>query len=398
MIHGAVKPQTKPWRIHCRFYLHNVTIVSVYIISAFTSEWGIFTFSCSDWLLGPPFFSPVDATVCSYNPCKCSPTDWKPQAWQPWPSVGRCPGLLLSPCLSAAASGMLWLPGEVSPCHSALASSEQLGSAATNQMSLPCVMFSLSSQSVAATGWCGKGLVLAQLCRGQMQAPESDADTIKKHLLRGDIIFSLCCMSGRAMELKGMGWFYNPRVNHSSQSWKVLIYHRRLLSLDTCMQAQTAGKIRALVHSWLDRNVWGSLEGTEKILLKSFKSWCSKQKIAVQSQCISFTILNTVYTFLLSPSLAYARLNWWLNPSEGFPPAFQHLLFVFPHFYFSFPESWGAGFLTCCLKLSPPLPPITHPSHLLNRANAILVQGAGARLRNYKIQATIKPYKEGASW
>lgn len=235
------------------------------------------------------------------------------------------------------------LPGEVSPCHSALAGSEQLGSAATNQMSLP-VMFSLSSQSVAATGCCAKGLVLAQLCRGQLQAPESGVDTIKKHLLRGDIIFSLCWMSGRAMELKGMGWCCNPRVNHSSQSWKVLIYHRRLLSLDTCMQAQTAGKIRAVVHSWLDRNVWGCLEGTEKFLSKSYKSWCLKQKIAVQSQCISFTILNTVYTFLLSPSLGYARLNWWLNSSEEFPPAFQHLLFVFPTSIFPFLKAEMQGF------------------------------------------------------
>lgn len=93
MIHGAVKPQTKPWRIHCRFYLHSVTMVSLFIISAFTSEWGIFTFSCSDWLLSPLFFSPVDATACSYNPCKSSPINWKPQAWQPWPAVGGCPGL-----------------------------------------------------------------------------------------------------------------------------------------------------------------------------------------------------------------------------------------------------------------------------------------------------------------
>lgn len=143
---------------------------------------------------------------------------------------------------------MLWLPGEVSPCHSALASSEQLGSAATNQMSLP-VVFSLSRQTVAASGWCGKGLVLAQLCRVQMHAPESGVDTVQKHLLRGDIIFSLCCMSGWAMELKGTGWCCNLRVNHSRQSWKVLIYHRRLLSLDRCMQAQTTGKIRAVVYS-----------------------------------------------------------------------------------------------------------------------------------------------------
>lgn len=136
------------------------------------------------------------------------------------------------------------------------------------------------------------------------------------------------------MELKGMGWCCNPRVNHSSQSWKVLIYHRRLLSLDRCIQAQTAGKIRAVVHSWLDRNVWGSLEGTEKFLLKSFKSWCLKQKIAAQSQGIPFTILNTVYIFLLSPSLAYTGLNWWLNSSEGFRPAFQRLLFVSPLLFF----------------------------------------------------------------
>lgn len=173
-------------------------------------------------------------------------------------------GCLLSHCLSAAASGLLWLPGDVSPCHSALAGSEQLGSAATNQMSLP-VMPSLSSQTLAATGWCGKGLILAQLCRGQMLAPESGADMVQKHLLRGDIIFSSCCMSGWAMELKGIGWCCNPRVNHSSQSWKVLIYHRRLLSLDRCMQAQTAGKIRAVVHSWLDWNVWCCLESTGKI-------------------------------------------------------------------------------------------------------------------------------------
>lgn len=212
-------------------------------------------------------------------------------------------------------------------------------------------------------GWGGKGLVLAQLCRGQMHRPQSGADMVQKHLLRGDIMFSLCCMSGRATELKGMGRCCNPRVNHSSQSWKVLIYHRRLLSLDRCMQAQTAGKIRAVVHSWLDWNVWGCLEGTEKILLKPFKSWCLKQKIAVQSQGISFTILNTVYTFLLSPCLAHTRLNWWLNSSEGFPPAFQHLLFVFPHFYFSFHEGWDAGFLSCCLYLSLPPSP-TPPSPL----------------------------------
>lgn len=51
------------------------------------------------------------------------------------------------------------------------------------------------------------------------------------------------------MELKGTGWCCNLRVNHSRQSWKVLIYHRRLLSLDRCMQAQTTGKIRAVVYS-----------------------------------------------------------------------------------------------------------------------------------------------------
>lgn len=338
MIYGAVKPQTKPWRIHCRFYLHSVTIVSVFIISAFTSEWGIFTFPCSDWLLSPTF-SLVDATVCSYKPCKCSPIDWKPQAWQPWPAAGSCPGLPRSLLLCSSLRDAVTPWRDVSmPVH---ATPWQAGSSSallpqTRCRSPECFPCPAKPWQPHHMGWCGKGLVLAHLCRGQIRAPESGVDTVQKHLLRGDIIFSLCCMSGWAGELKGMGWCCNPRVNHSSQSWKVLIYHRRLLSLDRCMQAQTAGKIRAMAHSWQDRNVWGCLEGTEKILLKSFKSWCLKQKMAVQSQGISFTILNTVYTSLFSPSLAYARFNWWLNSSEGFPPAFQHLLFVFPHFYFPF--------------------------------------------------------------
>lgn len=121
-----------------------IAMVSVFIKPTFTSEWGLFTFSCSDWLVPPfPPTPSVDGTVCSYNLCKSYPVDGTTQVWQPWPAVGGCPGLpARSLPLCSSLRDAVAPQGHVSVL---LASSEQLSSTATTQMLFP-VTFSSSSQ------------------------------------------------------------------------------------------------------------------------------------------------------------------------------------------------------------------------------------------------------------